>query len=129
MPMVEIGLMVVFHEMIIESKNRCFATGICVNKVQIVRVNTPLTSPLHAPPSVSSQEERLSTSPLERGKGLKENAQRYSFNRGVCHKHRLRFYPNLQIRQFLTNQHTSDGSAVRFTVCLLSRGETFYLPS
>ena len=48
------------------------------------RFDTPLSASLNTLHSVSSQEERHWTSPLQRKKGLKENPRRSSFNRGVC---------------------------------------------
>jgi len=63
---------------------RCIGLHSLITNPAPTRDNTPLTAPLHAPQSVSSSEERYGHPLWERGKGLKENAKRSSFNRGVC---------------------------------------------
>jgi len=44
----------------------------------------PSGSAMGIPSEPLGQEERYPSSPLERGKGLKESAKRSSFSRGVC---------------------------------------------
>jgi len=50
------------------------------------------------------QEVMLQSSPLEREKGLKENAKRFLFNRGVCPKCRMEIVTPIALR-WLTERY------------------------